>query len=318
MSSPEKTPAKGAGEQITRMRPAGSLLVYLLVLLGFWYAGASQQNSVAYLFCFFLASIGVVSLIVGYRNVSAVTVRCCGVSEGHADEPLQLRLAVGNGSSRGSFGIHLRPLAEVAPGAFVQLELDQLPVGEQAVHVTTGMLPRGRHVIGELLVSSIYPLGLVRWERRLRRAQPVLVYPARSGKQPLPVVPSVSGEGQGKVRSTGDDFAGWRSYRDGDSGRHVDWKAVARGQPWLVKEFEGEANNEVVLDWARVTVVEEEAKLRQVAAWVDECERRGLAFALRVPGIDLPAGMGTSAGEAHRRAALRALALWPQTGEVSG
>lgn len=312
MSRGQEDGKEGGDKRVTRVKPAGTLLVYFLVLAGFWYAGVSQQNNVAYLLCFFLVSIGVVSLLLGYRNIRSVTVRTCGACEGYADEPVNIRLPVGNASRRPLFGIHLRPVAPVAPDAFVDLELDELPPGEQAVHCTSASLPRGRHWIDELVVSSIYPLGLMRWERRFTWEEEVLVYPAREGEEPMPLVPARSGEGHGTVQATGDDFGGWRTYREGDSGRHVDWKAVARGQPWLVKEFEGESDNDVILDWELIRAPAPEEKLQQLAAWVDECQRRGFAYALKAPGIELKHGTG----EAHLLAALRALAVWPETDEA--
>ena len=39
----------------------------------------------------------------------------------------------------------------------------------------------------------------------------------------------------------GDDFAGVRAYVPGESQRHIDWRAVARGQPLMTKQFAAEA-----------------------------------------------------------------------------
>ena len=46
-----------------------------------------------------------------------------------------------------------------------------------------------------------------------------------------------------------DDFAGFRPYRPGDSPRHLFWKAVARDQALLVKQFGGDRADELWLDW---------------------------------------------------------------------
>jgi uncharacterized protein (DUF58 family) len=50
-----------------------------------------------------------------------------------------------------------------------------------------------------------------------------------------------------------------------------------------------------------------------LAAWVLAAERLGQGFALRLPGLDLP----PASGEAQRRAALEALALWQPAGAVA-
>ena len=43
-----------------------------------------------------------------------------------------------------------------------------------------------------------------------------------------------------------------------------------------------------------------------LAAWVELAERRGLAWGLRLPGLELPCAQG----DAHRRLALEKLATW--------
>jgi len=50
------------------------------------------------------------------------------------------------------------------------------------------------------------------------------------------------------------------------------------------------------------------SKLARLTAWVLAAERAARPFALRIPGVALPAGQGRD----HRRAALTALALLPE------
>jgi len=291
-----------------RLEPAGTLLIYLLVLAGFWYAGISQNNSMAYLLCFFLFSIGVVSLLIGYRNVQGLQVRILGGGEGFADAPLPLRLSVANHSPRTTFGIRLDVGQGGVKESFASVEIDELQSDDQQTAETSIRLPRGLHPLHRVEVSSIFPLGLLRWKRVMNPGMELVVYPERCGGEPLPLRDTSGGASHSSVKTTGDDFCGWRDYREGDSSRHVDWKAVARGQPWLVKEFEGDADCEVALEWEQVGVTDQEQRLSQMARWIDECGRRQLAFSLRTPRLSLRRALG----ESHRREALRHLATWPQ------
>ena len=50
-----------------------------------------------------------------------------------------------------------------------------------------------------------------------------------------------------------------------------------------------------------------EARISRLARWVDEAERRGKRYRLRLPGESL----GPAQGPAHRHACLRTLALLP-------
>ena len=70
--------------------------------------------------------------------------------------------------------------------------------------------------------------------------------PSRAGA----AAAAVAGSARGVESGTGqDDFAGLRKYQPGDSLRHVAWKAVARGQPILTKQFSGLAEGELWLEW---------------------------------------------------------------------
>ncbi len=294
-----------------RLEPSGALLIYLLVLGGFWYAGVSQNNSMAYLLFFFLISLGGVSVLIGCRTVSRAEVRLAGMQfEGFADEGGEIRLAIGNPSRQPLVGLRVACECESLQDRRAMVataEIPRLAPEEQGVVRVPTRLTRGIHRIRGVVASSIYPLGLFRWTKWMPTDGTVVVYPAREGEAPLPLLAMPAREGHAAVRSGGDDFRGWRVYQEGDSSRHIDWKAVARGQGWLVKEFEGESGGIADLRWATVPGNDCEARLSQLAMWLDLCDRQGWAFRLELEGGQPVEGAG---GE-EKREALRRLAAWP-------
>jgi uncharacterized protein (DUF58 family) len=65
----------------------------------------------------------------------------------------------------------------------------------------------------------------------------------------------------------------------------------------------------VTLEWARLPGdLDTEARLSRLAAWVLAAERAARPFALTLPGFALPHAVDPE----HRRAALTALALFPE------
>jgi len=103
----------------------------------------------------------------------------------------------------------------------------------------------------------------------------------------------------------GDDFAGVRPYVQGESQRHIDWRAVARGQSLMTKQFTAEEEGVVYLDFSVLGSADVEEKLSQLALWVIEAERARRPYALRIPGNQiLPA-----VGQTHFHQCLRALSL---------
>jgi uncharacterized protein (DUF58 family) len=148
------------------------------------------------------------------------------------------------------------------------------------------------------------PFGLFKAWAWLHVEDSARVWPHPAGARALPLV---AGERSGlDTRLAGlDEWAGLRPFRDGDSPRQVAWKAYARGAPLLVREYQDPRGAERVLDYARLSGIDPEARLSQLAAWVIAADRDGDAWALRLPSTVLPAAHGP----AHRRACLDALAL---------
>ena len=109
----------------------------------------------------------------------------------------------------------------------------------------------------------------------------------------------------------GDDFSGTRPYQTGESQRHVDWRAVARGQPLLIKQFSGAGSRRLWLEYADVSMLPDvEARLAQLSQWIVESEREGFAYGLRLPGFEAE----PARGHTHYHQCLRALALFGETG----
>jgi uncharacterized protein (DUF58 family) len=87
----------------------------------------------------------------------------------------------------------------------------------------------------------------------------------------------------------------------------VAWKALARGQPVMTKQFFGLAAGELWLEWDDLPVsLGREARLSRLTRWVLEAARAGYPYGLRLPSVVIPPG----AGPAHDQQCLTALALF--------
>jgi uncharacterized protein (DUF58 family) len=166
---------------------------------------------------------------------------------------------------------------------------------------------RGCYETVRLTATSLYPLGFFTARRTIQARQSWCVYPMPAGSAPLPRAPGPARQRREGLRVEGDDFAGVRAWLPGESQRHIDWKAAARGQPLLIKQWAGEADEMVMLDWKDTPPAGVEARLSQMARWVVMAERAGIQYGLRIPGTTLEPGCG----EAHFHACLRALAVFP-------
>ena len=137
---------------------------------------------------------------------------------------------------------------------------------------------------------------------------------AEAARVPLPQAATHTGTGI-EYGSGQEDFSGLRSYHPGDSPQHIAWKAVARGQGLLTKQFSGRADAELWLDWHMLpSTLDVESRLSRLARWAIDAHDAGLSCGLRLPALALP----PAPGDAQLSRCLEALALFDSTAGSHG
>lgn len=264
--------------------------------------GSINYNlSVGFVLTFLLTGMAIVSILHTFRNLAHLKVSGGRAAPVFAGEPASFELCLDNPSRFPRFAIGIRH-----PGA--EVVWSDVPAGAAAFPALR--LPsreRGILALGRFTLFTRYPLGLFYAWSTLELDCHCLVYPRPDGS-PSPIPDDRREVGDAVEFGIGrDDFAGLRAYHSGDSLRHVAWKAVARGQGLLVKEFSGRAGKELWLDWDDLPVeLDPEARLSRLARWVLDASASGRAYGLRLPSrVVAPGG-----GPGHRERCLEALALF--------
>ncbi len=108
----------------------------------------------------------------------------------------------------------------------------------------------GAYVVGELVLRSQDPFGLLVHEWTIERKRPLKVYPhgetLRRLLRPLETQ-AFAGNQVPRARGEGIEFADLRPFEPGDRVRRINWRATARrGEPW-VTETHPERNSDVVI-----------------------------------------------------------------------
>lgn len=287
--------------------PTRAVITLALILIAMWYAAVSQNNAMAYLLLFFLGSLAVLSMNYTHFNLVGLRLNVQRVTPVFAGSEAEIPIEIINPSrrERRSVEVMIDPSAPYFIGSIPS------EGGRVQARVMFPTSLRGEHRLPRLVLRSVYPLGL--FEGRQYRSPAdvtVLVYPTPRGPIPLPLGESLSRVELSASGPGGEDYAGSRPYRVGESQRHVDWRAVARGQPLLLKQFVGTGGKRVWLNWTDVSsLVDVEPKVSQLTSWIVEAEREGFQYGLRLPGFEV----SPSRGESHRHHLLRALALFQPT-----
>jgi uncharacterized protein (DUF58 family) len=283
--------------------PTAGFAGLLFVLGAMWYAASSQNNAAVYLLLFVLTAVFLVSIPHTLINLAGVTVTLESIQPAFVGQEVSLPLEIMNGSRATRHGIELA----VSGSNRKWQRIDYIPA-HKATRVTLRFPARrrGEHSVETLYLTSAYPLGFIRFLKKFAPSQTYIVYPKPAGEVRLPSSFVLRSDGRPLTEfGEGDDFAGVRPYVHGESQRHIDWRAVARGQSLMTKQFTAEAEGVVYLDFSALRSDDVEEKLSQLALWVIEAERARRPYALRLPGTEiLPA-----VGQAHFHQCLRALSL---------
>jgi len=283
-----------------RMTPA-----LAAVLVAMWYAGASQGNGAAYLLCFVLLALALVSIAHTWSNLRDLTLRTNRIPPAFAGEEQSISVVIGAQRSGHHHALELLTPREKRTVALAHLE----PGAAQHVLLSRQASRRGCFHEFEVRVRSSYPLGFFTAQQRFILRETFWIYPAPRGSSPLPHRLAPTRLPRAGAIVEGDDYGGVRAWRVGESQRHIDWKAAARGQPLLTKQWMGEADDILCFDWHLLGALDTEARLSQLAKWIVLAERGTATYELRLPGQVIAA----SRGDTHYHTCLRALAAFDGT-----
>lgn len=278
----------------TRSGLGFGLLLLLLMLIAFVY-----NNNLAYLLCFLLTSIFVVTILHTFRSLAGLKVQVGQYKPVFAGEVAAITLHIDNPSTY--------------PRYQVQVSLEQTATAmlaantQQAFTLHLTAPKRGLQVLGTIRLSSTFPLGLFRAWSPLRFDYAILVYP-KPGQRVVAFPDALGDAAQAGLANKrgGDDFSALQEYQAGDAPKHIHWKAFAKGQGLLTKHYQQDYSTEVYLDYAFTPGYSVEERLSQLCRWVIDAEAAGIRYGFKIPGLSLAPALGS----AHTAQCLQALALF--------
>ena len=278
----------------------GYFFAFVLVLL--LIASINYSLSLGFLLTFLLAGMGGIAMLHTFRNLLRLSISPGKVEPVFAGETAHFAIVLANPTlSRFAIGIKRAQIRAAEP-----------EFGDASAQTsTTFQIPmmaakRGHLKCGRLEVFTEYPVGLFHAWSYVDFGMSCLVYPKPDpGAGALPLDLRAKGEGNVPVRGD-EEFQSLRAYRAGDTPRQIAWKALARGQGLLVKEFGSTASADLWLDYDALPGLSMEERLGRLTWWVMEAERTQMPYGLKMPGIS----MRPMLGPRHRDDCLHALAVF--------
>jgi uncharacterized protein (DUF58 family) len=293
------------------LRPTALWLLFGPILGCMWLGAVNYSNNLVYASLYLVGSLTFVSIFHTWRNLAAIEVEHVRVHSAFAGGEVRVEIHLRNTGAMTAHGLFFARLDDgmrarrAAPLGLPGGRGVRVKSGDsRAVELHFPAVARGKYRFDALLVRTSYPFGLVGASFRLPFGADYFIYPEAKGDD-FPALRPSGESGFAHSLRAGDDFSGVRPYTPGESLRHVDWKAFARGRPLSVKQFTGEDGQELWFDAGELAALPLEARLSQLTWWIVSAEKEEIPYVFQLEAMKLPLGLGPE----QARRALEALAV---------
>jgi len=318
----ERLPADPAGkigyqtEKLKRHRvyifPTVQGWVYGMMLIVMLLGAINYNNSMAYMLCFLLTSLALVCMFHTYRNLIGLIISSSKPKSVFTGQQALFPIQIDNRLGLEKFSIHMEQRAVSKKWFRKKEDIEKISIGINSGQHATSYYPvqsleRGILTCKRLKISSDFPLGLfIAWSY-FQPEYNCLVYPEPKGQKQLPLHTLIEDDADFGSQSGTDDFSGFRKYKPGDPVHSIAWKAFAKEQGLLVKQFSGKGSQTLILGWESVLHINDiESRLSQLCYWILLAEQTSLHYGLEIPGVSIEPGHGAH----HKELCLEALARY--------
>lgn len=263
--------------------------------------GAIYNNNLAFILCFFLVALFLIGMVQTHTNLRHIDIEKMNLFLSPSESTGHGVIWLKSKNSEGHAQIRIKCKDNDDEIDFAIDTIYKNSLHPQYFDFKSGSW--GKKKIKKISMSTRYPFGFFYVWRTFKVDVEYFVFPNPSGDRPLEGAnPEGLDEGMNR-QLNGDDFSEHKRYQYGDSMKHIDWKAYARGRPLLTKKFEeGQRKTYLIdIDQANGTL---ERKARQVSKWIHECDKEDHSYALKIKNKWVPMGFG----ERHKNLCLKILA----------
>ena len=283
--------------------PTGFGYLYAAMQVVLLLAAINYQNSMTYVLTFLLTALGIISLWQTHKNLLGLNIRLKTPKPVYQQEDLNLEFVISHSNRVERYAIGIQYLNQ--PPVYTSLKPEQT----KTVNLILPALKRGIFSPAGFIIFTRYPTGLFHAWSWVKFDIPILIYPKPVYDSKLKDTISDDQHSKSTIDITdGDDFAGLREYHQGESLKHISWKAYAQGRGMLTKTFQGHSSPSLWIDWFDMTAESLEGKLSQMTALVIETNKEGRKYGVKLPGIEIE----KSTGPAHLNECLQRISTFKQ------
>ncbi len=270
-------------------------------------AGAIYNNNLAFILCFFLVALFLIGMVQTHTNLRKINIEKVIIFLSPSESVGHGVIWIKSNNIEGHSQLRIQSKSQDDKIDIVVSEIYKKSLHPQYFEFETGNW--GKKSLKRIKMSTRYPFGFFYVWRYFDIPTDYSIFPKPSGDRSLDHS-THEGINEGSHRQlNGDDFSEHKKYVDGDSQKHIDWKAYARGRPLLTKKFEEGHRHTYMIDYDQA-LGNEERRMRQLSKWIHECEDELSSYGVKVKNRSIPIGNG----ERHKIACLKLLANSRQVG----
>ncbi|CAH0990355.1 hypothetical protein SIN8267_00447 [Sinobacterium norvegicum] len=273
--------------------------IYIVVVFCLYLMANNFVNNSVFILFFWLLAIIHVTIFHTYRNLSGLRITLHAIEGNFSGDLVEIELMVIGrpGTKHSDLKIQWpgQPLTrfDVEPDVDARVKIN-LPAGHR------GVLNPGRFKI-----FSHFPLSVFQCWSWLDLEIKIPVYPRPNAVDTLPFS-GQSDEGYNHKTQGQEELVNLRSYRQGDSLKHVLWKTLAKQQPLQSIEFDEPEGRPLWLDYDELIDEGTEKNLATLSYAILQLSLTTNNYGLRLPGVEIQ----PNSGEQHKQQLLTALALF--------
>ncbi len=279
--------------------PSKTGLIFALLLFTLLIGSINYEKNLGFVLTFLLAGIGNVLLLASWRNLAGLEIKSTDSPSVFAGEQVTFTVQLVNHQLYNRYSIAISQHGDE------QDIVDCAASSTQMIRFKQTARKRGLMKADRFRLYTGFPSGLFTTWTWIELSMSCLVYPAPDNNTELPVYDHSN---NGDTDSTGlgmENFSQLRKYQQGDNISRISWKAAAKNDTLLSKEFVGSKPVSHWINWEQIPARDTEHRLSIMAALVIHAENQQQHYGIKLPGQQIAPDFGNK----HFHHCLSALAL---------
>jgi len=275
-------------------------LIFALLLLILLIGSINYEKNLGFVLTFLLTGVGNVLLLATWRNLAGLKIKSCNSPPVFAGEEACFKVQLVNQQLYDRYSIAIGQHGEQ------QDMVDCAANSTQQINFKKNTCKRGIFDAGRFRLFTEFPSGLFITWTWIDLSMTCLVYPAPDESTELPIYDhsdagDTDASGQGM-----ENFSHLRKYHQGDNLSRVSWKAAAKNDELLSKEFIGSKPVTHWINWDEIPARDTEHRLSIMTALIIHAENHQQRYGIKLPEKHIAPDFGNK----HFHQCLSALALY--------